>query len=61
MERVTQSPPPPHTRDDRVLAELHAMRAELSSMREMFDAFFDVLLNSRFPYGQPTDRWKGPQ
>jgi hypothetical protein len=54
-----------HNQDDRqrpgthdeVLAELRAMRLELESQTRRFDEFARTLLNAKFPYGMPTDRW----
>jgi hypothetical protein len=43
--------------DSAVLNELQALRSELSALRRIFDEFAGTLLNARFPYGKPTDRW----
>lgn len=40
-----------------LLDELRALRAEICSLRRVFDDFARVYLNARFPYGKPTDRW----
>ena len=41
----------PDTHNDLVLRELRALR-------EMFNEFASALLNAKFPYGKPTDRWR---
>ena len=48
-----------HNRKDdaALLAELRAMRTELTTLRRLFDEFAGVFLNAKFPYGQATDRW----
>jgi len=50
------SPPRP---DDKLL-ELQAIRDELAAIRALLDEFCGVLLNTRFPYGKPDDRWRRP-
>lgn len=44
-------------KDDKTTAELRLIRIELMALRKLFDAFAGAFLNTRFPYGQPTDRW----
>ena len=52
----------PVTRQDstraEVLRELRAIRAELTAIRKLFDHFAGALLNAKFQYGQPFDRWR---
>lgn len=33
------------------------MLREIRALRRLFDEFAGVLLNARFPYGKPSDRW----
>jgi hypothetical protein len=42
--------------DDK-LEVLQAMLQELVALRTLLDEFCGVLLNSKFQFGKPTDRW----
>ena len=55
--KYTRPPTTPPT-DPAVLAELRAVRLELAALRKLFDTFAGVFLNSKFPFGQPVDRWR---
>jgi len=54
----------PHTgpQPDRVgkttLEELQAIRREIAALRRLVDEFAGVLLNAKFPFGKPVDRWR---
>jgi len=37
--------------------ELVSFRADVESLRQLFDQFAGVFLNAKFPYGKATDRW----
>lgn len=39
------------------LDELRAIRLELAALRKLVDTFAGIFLNSKFPFGKPTDRW----
>lgn len=54
MTSIQQKPP---TYTD-LLAELRAIRIEQTALRRLLDEAIGVFLNARFPYGQPTDRWR---
>ena len=43
--------------ENQTTKELRAIRAELAALRKLFDHFAGVLLNAKFPYGKPVDRW----
>ena len=39
------------------IEELRLIRLELAALRKLVDTFAGILLNAKFPYGKPTDRW----
>jgi hypothetical protein len=54
---VTTPVKPEDRRRTEALDELKKIHLELSRLYELIDSFADVFLNSRFPHGQPNDRW----
>jgi hypothetical protein len=57
MRNDSNIPNPRAAASQQAIAELQAIRRELGGMRQLFDRFFAVYLNARFPHGKPTDRW----
>ena len=49
--------PEPRRTTDFDHTALLRIEASLKRIEKLFDEFAGVLLNARFPYGKPTDRW----
>jgi hypothetical protein len=48
---------PAQTQPDQQPATLREVCDAIERLDEKLDEFFRVLLNAKFPYGKPTDRW----
>lgn len=64
-EQMGTSTIPPSHRDDKLLEEIRALRLEqattnrgLRTLYRLVDDFARTLLNSKFPFGKPVDRWR---
>jgi len=51
------TPPATEARRAEALEELRAIHREIAKLNETLDTFAHVLLNSKFPFGRPTDKW----
>jgi hypothetical protein len=58
MGNSAYNEPRPDGKTEALEDEIRALRRELVAFRRIFDEFANVFLNTRFPFGQPVDRWR---